>query len=111
MTNKQEPIFVNYAHQGKGSQFISLCEDALFAANMERSTWTDQEIESGDNYPDTGGHRPARASHLMAWTERGLCLRFSQRSRQPTTLFAYARMSESEFDQSSMVSSESLLSS
>jgi len=51
-----------------------------------------------------GSHRPARAGHLMAWTERGLCLRFSRRSRQPTTLFAYARMSESEFDQSSMVS-------
>jgi len=52
MTNKQEPIFVSYAHQGKGSQFISLCEDALFAANMEHSTWTDQEIELGDKWQE-----------------------------------------------------------
>ena len=49
-----------------------------------------------------GSHRPAWADHLVAWPERGLCLRYSRRSRQPTLLFAFARMSESEFDRSPM---------
>lgn len=49
-----------------------------------------------------GCHRPARADHLMAWPARGLCLRFSRRSGLPTSLFAFAPMSESEFDQSPM---------
>lgn len=49
-----------------------------------------------------GKHQPARVDHLIAWPVRGLCLRLSRRSRQPTLLFAFAPMSESEFDQSPM---------
>jgi hypothetical protein len=47
-------------------------------------------------------HQPARAGHLMAWPERGLCLRFSRRSRLPTLLLAFAPMSHDAFDRSPM---------
>jgi len=66
MTNKQGPIFVSCAHQGKGSQFISLCEDSLFAANMEHSTWTDQEIESGDKWQEKIESALSEASAAVA---------------------------------------------
>lgn len=53
------------------------------------------------NFPDS--YRPTQAEHLMVWPRRGLCLRFSRRSKLPTLLFAFVPMSEPEFDRSPMI--------
>jgi hypothetical protein len=46
------------------------------------------------------GYSPPRRDHLVAWPERGMCLRMSRRSRLPTLLLAFAAMDADEFERS-----------
>lgn len=61
---------------------------------------TPEQVADLLNQPD--GHRPAHASHLLAWPERGLALYFSRRSGLPTLLLAFSPLSRADFDRAPM---------
>ncbi|MGF1521666.1 MAG: hypothetical protein ACFBSF_05025 [Leptolyngbyaceae cyanobacterium] len=67
--------------------------------------WLEQPIvaaQVSELLKTPASYRPERASHLMVWPQRGLCLRYSHKSRQPTLLFAFKQMEHSEFERSPM---------
>lgn len=68
-------------------------------------TWIQRPVIPSDvtdlqEFPDS--YRPPGKDYLKVWPERGLCLRYSRRSRLPTLLFAFPPMSPADFDQSPM---------
>jgi len=50
MAGRLGPVFVSYAHQGTGSQYLDLCRKVVDLAGLDLDIWTDQRIESGDQW-------------------------------------------------------------
>lgn len=44
------PVFISYAHSGKGRGYIELCENAVNISGAPWVSWNDNRIQSGENW-------------------------------------------------------------
>ena len=80
-----------------------LTEDASYPAKgvPQMVVWIERpivplQVESLLETP--GFYYPEGIPHFQVWNSRGLCLRYSQRSRLPTLLFGFPQMSKATFE-------------
>lgn len=83
--------------------WYQLDEETGEPTGLEPVSWLERPIVPDDGEAQlaaTGGLTPAYSDHLVAWPERGLCVRHSPRSGLPTLVLGFAPCSPDEFEQS-----------